>query len=244
MELPYKKVISSADSKNQCFTLIVFLNDTQTKTKEDIFTKSKQIICPNCSEVALCEINDKDYEIKITCKKGYMNDLSILDFENSQKVDQSKIVCDICKKNNKANTFENKFFRCLKCKKDICPLCQNSHIKNESPNYIIDYAQKYFYCELHAEKYYSYCETCSVNICPQCENSHNNHQIISYGKILINENELKSYLGLYKEINKYYIGILKAITNKINDVIKESEKLCELKENIIDNYIKSNTDRN
>ena len=138
LELPYKKVISSADSKNKCFTVLVYVNDMVPNDKKDSLIKSKQIICPNCAEVALCEINEKDYKIKLTCKRGHTSDYTIMQFENSQKIDQSKIVCNICKKYNKANIFENKFYRCLKCKKDICPLCQNTHIKNESPNYIID----------------------------------------------------------------------------------------------------------
>ena len=82
----------------------------------------------------------------------------------------------------------------MKCKKDICPLCKISHIKNESPNYIIDYEQKYFYYETHEEKYNTYCKTCSMNLCPQCENTHNNHQVLSYGKILIDEKELTKNL--------------------------------------------------
>ena len=124
------------------------------------------------------------------------------------------------------------------------PLCQNTHIKNESPNYIIDYDQKYFYCEEHAEKYSSYCETCKMNICLRCENSHNDHQIISYGKMLIDEKQFKSYMALYKEMNKLQIDIIKGIVNKFNSIIKDSEKIIELKEDVLNNYIKANTDRN
>ena len=246
LELPFKKVISSSDSKNKCFTVLVCINDKQSETKEgDTLAKSKQIICPNCAEVALCEISEKDFKIKLTCKNGHINDLKLEEFEKSQQIDQSKIICGLCKKNNKANTFENKFFRCLKCKKDICPLCQNSHIKNESPNYIIDYDQKYFYCEEHAEKYNSYCETCKVNICPKCEKYHNNaHQIISYGKILIDEKQLTSNINIYKQTQKFHIEILKGLISIFDKKIKNLEKLCELREDVINNYIKENTNRN
>ena len=252
LELAYKKVISSDDSKKKCFTVLVCSKDMGPKDKEPkdkddkdyTFIKSKQIICPKCSEVALCEINEKNYKIKLTCKNGHTNDLNIEEFEKSQKVDQSKIICGLCKKYNKANTFGNKFYRCLKCKKDICPLCQNSHIKNESPNYIIDFDQKYFYCEEHAEKYSSYCETCKMNICLRCENSHNDHQIISYGKLLIDENQFRKNIVLYKEMNKFQIEIIKRIINKFNSITKDSEKIIELKEDVLNNYIKANTDRN
>ena len=132
LELAYKKVISSDDSKKKCFTVLVCSKDMGPKDKEPkdkddkddkdyAFIKSKQIICPKCSEVALCEINEKNYKIKLTCKNGHTNALNIEEFEKSQKVDQSKIICGLCKKYNKANTFGNKFYRCLKCKKDIFP---------------------------------------------------------------------------------------------------------------------------
>ena len=71
LELAYKKVISSADSKNKCFTVLVCSNDMGPKDKEPkdkddkddkdyTFIKSKQIICPNCAELALCEINENN----------------------------------------------------------------------------------------------------------------------------------------------------------------------------------------
>ena len=69
--------------------------------------------------------------------------------------------------------------------------------------------------EEHAEKYSLYCETCKMNICLRCENSHNNHQTISYGKMLIDEKQFKSYMALYKEMNKLQIDIIKGIANNL-----------------------------
>ena len=74
LELPYKKVISSADSKKKCFTVLVCLNDIDQKDKDDKFIKSKQIICPKCGEAAICEIRDYINNIKLTCKNGHIND--------------------------------------------------------------------------------------------------------------------------------------------------------------------------
>ena len=245
LELPYKKVISSSDSKKKCFTVLVnkINEDEDTKiNNNDNFIKAKQIKCAICPEIALCEIvNNK---IILSCKYGHRKDLTIGEFENSQKIDQSKIVCELCKKNNKANTYENKFFRCMKCKKDICPLCKDSHVKNEPSNNIIDYDQKKFYCETHGEEYYSYCKNCSMNLCPQCETSHNNHQIISWGKILIDQKELKNKLYSYKNTKDEYIKSIKDIVRRLNQLIDNAEKLYKINEDMVNEYLKASANRN
>ena len=69
-----------------------------------------------------------------------------------QKIDESTIICQQCKNSNKAITFNNSFFRCLKCQKDICPLCKNSHDKEHK---IINYEEKDYICNLHYDFYKS-----------------------------------------------------------------------------------------
>ena len=242
LELPYKKTISSSDSKNKCFKVLVYTYADDTRNENNNLIKSKQIICPSCSEIAICEILDN--RIKLSCQKGHMNELTITQFENSQKINQSKIICDLCKNNNKANTFENKFYYCIKCKKNLCPLCKESHIKNESSDHIVDYEQKYFYCGEHYEKYYSYCKTCSKNLCPQCENSHNNHQILYYGKILIDEKELRNKLYSFKNIRDNFIKSLEDIIEKLKEIKDNSEKLYKINEDLVNDYLKSSSNRN
>jgi len=132
----------------------------------------------------------------------------------------------------------------MKCKKDICPLCKDSHVKNEPSNNIIDYDQKKFYCETHGEKYYSYCKNCSMNLCPQCETSHNNHQIISWGKILIDQKELKNKLYSYKNTKDEYIKSIKDIVRRLNQLIDNAEKLYKINEDMVNEYLKASANRN
>ena len=68
--------------------------------------KSKDIICPKCFDIA--KIYIKDYKIKLKCKNKHIsNNILIDEYENSQKMDLSKIICHNCKTKNKGNTYKN-----------------------------------------------------------------------------------------------------------------------------------------
>ena len=139
--------------------------------------KFKNIICPKCYEPSI--INIKDFKIKMSCKNNHIQEnILFVDFNNTQLIDESKIICDICHQVNKSKTYNNSFFICNTCNKNICPLCNSSHDKKHN---IIDYEQKYYKCKLHNDIYNSYCNNCNKNICIICENEHNNHNIISLG---------------------------------------------------------------
>ena len=75
-------------------------NNTEIKEKEII---SKDIICPECGENIL--INIKDFKINLYgCKNNHnINNISINNYENIQKIDLSKIICNECNENNKSN---------------------------------------------------------------------------------------------------------------------------------------------
>ena len=101
--------------------------------------KSKYIICPQCEENIKYKIND--YKIYLyECKNGHrMNNILLNEFEKTQLIDISKIKCEECKENNKSNTFNNNFYKCITCEINICPLCKSSHDKSHN---IINYEQK------------------------------------------------------------------------------------------------------
>ena len=69
--------------------------------------------------------------------------------------------------NNKSDSHKNIFFRCNKCKKNICPLCKSKHDKNHN---IINYDLKDYICEEHNEAYVEYCNECKKDICLSCTN--------------------------------------------------------------------------
>jgi len=70
------------------------------------------------------------YNIKLYFHKNKHNFDKI--FENTQKIDISKIICNIYNKNNKSKTYNNKFYMCNICKINICPLCKLKHDKNHN----------------------------------------------------------------------------------------------------------------
>ena len=185
--------------KNKIQILVYSAEDK--KPSQNINT-SKEIICPKCSEPCLIDI--RDYKIYFSgCKKGHMEqDIPLSAFEMNQKLDESKIICELCKKQNKATTFENQFFRCLSCKKNICPLCKSSHKKDHD---IIDFTQYNFICFNHNEKFSSFCKKCKINLCLECESEHKDKEnLIYFRDILPNKDKYKENVnGLKTKINQY-----------------------------------------
>ena len=117
-----------AKQKNQLNILVTEINSEDKEQLKDI-RKSTEIICPTCSEIT--RINIKDYKISLfECKNGHkLEDILLKEFENTQNIDLAKIICEECKQYNKSKTHENKFFKCMNCKKNICPLCKSTHNK-------------------------------------------------------------------------------------------------------------------
>lgn len=104
------------------------------------------------------------------------------EFDNTQKIDESKILCNNCKKTNKNESFEHKFYKCLSCKQNLCPLCKSSHNKKHE---IIDFDEKNYICEEHNEKFNSYCKKCKKNLCLMCESDHQDQENIVEFKNII-----------------------------------------------------------
>ena len=117
---------------------VIFHNEIQNKTKIQILTYlieeenqknnfniSKDIICPKCNLPCLIEI--KDYKMTFSrCKNDHTKkEVLMSNFKGTQKIDESKIICELCKNQNKSMTYQNQFYRCLTCKKNICPLCKS-----------------------------------------------------------------------------------------------------------------------
>ena len=173
--------------------------------KNNNIINNKYIKCPECNENIRMRI--KDYKIELyDCKNKHKIDNILLEeFENTQKMDISKIKCNICNTNNKSNTANNDFYICYSCKINICPLCKLKHDKNHN---IINYEQKEYICEIHNENYIKYCDTCKKNICKLCFNQHNKHNIILYDNIIPDIDEitnslfkLKNTIDIFKSYN-------------------------------------------
>ena len=158
------------------------------------------------------------------CKNNHTNNILINDFEKTQKIIETKIICDNCKINNKEKSFNKEFYICCQCKMNLCSLCKETHNKNHN---IIKYELRNYIRYKHDDNYTSYFDTCKMNICIVCENEHSGHEIISFEKILPKKEELNIQMKKYKE-NIY----------KFKDEIKKMKKILEEIMENMDKYYK------
>ena len=101
-ELTFEEHANEYDKNRKIMNIIVYnINEDNNKKNEVI---SKNIICPLCKESTM--IDFKDFKINLFgCKNSHnIEDILINQFEETQKIDISKIQCDICKINNKNTT--------------------------------------------------------------------------------------------------------------------------------------------
>jgi len=203
------------------------------QSNEPALNKSRYIICPTCRENIRIKI--QDYKIELyDCQNSHtIENLSFKDFEKSQFIDESKIICNFCTTSNKSNTYENKFYTCFSCKKNICPLCKSTHGKN---HLMIDYNERYFKCNLHNESYTLYCEQCKKNICIICEKEHKNHKKISLGEFMPDKNILENEKNdLRKKLDEFENEVQKII-NKLNNVVNNFEIYYNIYDDMITGY--------
>ena len=227
--LTFNQFANNMDRNRKKINFLVY--DKNVNIEKNSIKKSKEIICYKCGESIRLLI--KDYKIKLFgCKNGdEINNLSFEEFNKSQNIDESTIICDKCKNINKGNTFNNTFYLCNSCKINLCPLCKSKH---DAKHNIIDYDLKFFICEIHNEKYFSYCKNCKKNICVLCMNEHNNHEINIYripdknNKIL----ELNKLRNKIDELNKD----IKSIINILNLILQNIEIYYNICSDFIKNY--------
>ena len=147
-ELTFNEQANDFDKNRKKMNILV-TNDEENKSENKIIV-SNDIICPDCNENILIDI--KDFKINLSeCKnKHKINNVLLNKFEETQKIDLNKIICEICKKNNKGNTHNNEFYICIICNKNICPLCKSIHDKTHK---IINYDNKNYICKKHNEAF-------------------------------------------------------------------------------------------
>ena len=101
---------------------ILVLDSKEDINKNRSKIKLKYIICPLCKENIKYKL--QDYKIYLyECKYGHeINSILLNEFEKTQYIDISKILCGKCRE-NKSNTYKNEFYKCITCGINICPLC-------------------------------------------------------------------------------------------------------------------------
>jgi hypothetical protein len=135
----------------------IIVNDNNNNIDKNNISikKSKDIICPICNENIKLYIEDYNIFLYECKNKHEIDNILINEFEETQKIDISKIKCEECKEKNKNETYNNQFYRCNICKINICPICKLKHNKEHN---IIDYDNKNYICEKHNEIYNLYCK--------------------------------------------------------------------------------------
>ena len=216
--------------------IMVDYNDDE-EDQADVIVKSKEVICPKCKEYASISMND-DYKISISnCKKGHKSEnILISEFEKTQDINLSKIICDKCKNKNIGKIFNNEFYICINCKSNLCPMCKKEHNLNHN---IIKYQNKPYICEEHGEAFISYCNQCKKNLCFTCEDNHNGHDITDFKKLRKNKKDLENELNKFKEfidkIKSLVDDDIKNYVEKSNKVIKNYEMIYQIKKDILSN---------
>ena len=232
LKLKFSQVINKMDSEQKIMTILVNEIDSENTNSNTGIIKSMYPICPKCSEIAILEIESFKANI-IGCKNRHVTkDIILNEYENTQKIDLSKIKCNICKISQK-DTYENNMFICNKCKIYLCPLHKQSH---DEDHIVINEKDKNYNCEYHNEIYISYCQTCNINICLKCEKAHSKHNITSFGSILPEKEELLNKLGLYRNIITIFNKNINEMINKLIDVRDNIDTLYKIYYDMISHY--------
>ena len=233
-ELKFEDIVNNEDKIRKKMSFIVFDNLIETKDKDII--KSKEIICPECKENIRMNINE--YKIDLfKCKNGHnIKDILLNEFEETQNIDLTDIICNICKNNNKNISYNNIFYKCLTCNTNICPLCKPNHNQN---HIIINYDEKDYICNEHNEKYSSYCEDCNKNICALCD-GHKNHNKVLFSDNILNKEELIKKKDKLKSIINDFNCEIRILINILNEVSNKINIYYKIYEDIINNYDNKN----
>ena len=166
----FSSMANKLDKERNKMNIQILDSEKPEEKGPDSLIKSKDIICPECKENCFISVNNFKIRLYGCTNEHDIDGIALEDFEKTQKIDESKILCDECKVVNKMNAYKKIFYRCNICKKNLCPLCKNKH---ETTHNIIDYEDKNYICPLHNYPYSLYCKTCQKNLCISCEMEHN-----------------------------------------------------------------------
>ena len=199
---------------------------------KNMIVKSKGIICPECGESCLMSINDYKIRLYDCINEHDTDEIAFEEFNNTQKEGLKKIKC------NKCNAiYNNDFYACNVCKINLCFLCKNKH---DSTHKILNYEDKNCIGSRHDYPYTLYCKSCKINLCISCETEHNKkHELISFGKMMINNGNLKQQLDTFKNMKNECNYDIKQIINKLNLVLKNTESIYTIFEDILNNDYKN-----
>ena len=236
-----RKIKEEEEDNNLCYIYNgdIIIND-KNENKINILVRNytnekeiilNQIICPECKENILIKIND--YKITLyECKNGHkIEDIFLKEYENMQKIDITKVICNECYKNNR--NINEELYVCNECRINLCPLCR---LKHDSNHNIINYNYKYHTCKKHNDKYIKYCKECKENFCFICINEHKDHNILDLEDIIPNREELLEEMKYMREIINKFKNDIEQIKNILNKISYNVEIYYKIINNIVNKY--------
>ena len=240
-DLKFIELANELDIERKEINISVYDNSENNINIETQFIiKSKEIICPECKENIL--INIKDYRINLSkCKNNHIrNNILLEEYDNTQKIDLSKVKCDNCKNNNKDKASIKEFYICNSCDIQLCKKCRELH---DNSHNIIYYNDKNYVCKKHNKDFIKYCRDCKENLCKLCGNEHKNHNIFNFQdvKLKLNKDELIKENEEFKIIiDKLKINI-EEIKNILDRVLNNIQIINNINEDIINHYNEKKT---
>ena len=220
------------DKINDVLSINQFItaNDKQKGKMKIIVKKNQEISCPKCGRSIKLKI--KDYKIMLyDCKNEHKFNKILLDeFAKTQNFKEPDIQCKNCKdKNNN----EQIYYKCYKCKINLCHSCYSIHNQTHK---IINCDKSNYVCSIHGDKLCSFCKTCKLNICNLCKNKHNLHEVEDFSSIIPNkEIIIKNKAELKKNIELFHNNI-NDIINILNKIFQNIEQYYQIYNNIINNF--------
>ena len=227
-----QKLESQMTKNNRKIKVLVNLIEEDKEEEKKLIIKSKDIICPKCYEPCRIKIDDGRIKLFDCAKNHEIGNIKLSKFQETQKINISKIVCDKCKFKNKGNCPNNEFYRCLTCKNNLCILCKQNHKSN---HYIINYDQKNYICLKHNESLIKYCIDCKQNLCFACED-HEKHKLIYLNELKPNIDTTRDCLSVINNEVKDCIGEIEKVINILNKLIEDLKIYAQINNDILGTY--------
>ena len=154
----YTQISASSISSNKQYKSVSRINNSWDN-------KNYIIRCPNCSNIALLNMDEKENIFCVTCEYHHKNEYkSFITFIENISKNFNNILCYKCKK----NLDKNNIFRCNICFLFLCKNCLQEHKENNKHNNSIELSKIDTFCYKHymENKYYN--NKGGFHICEKC----------------------------------------------------------------------------